>query len=99
MHLRFRTASGKEDELVAFLKHAVPVYESLPGVRVRLLQHLGDRSRFIEFIEYSTASAFDRDQQRIDADPRMRSLLDSWRGLLEHPAEVETYQDISERIR
>lgn len=81
-----------------FLKRAIPFYESLPGVRVRLLRSVEEPARYIEVIEYETIEAFDRDQTRLSGDPRMQALIKRWRRLLKGNIDVETYMDITDTI-
>lgn len=46
---------------------------------------------FIEVIEYADQETHDRDQLRVENDPRMRTLLNRWRELLDGPPQVERY--------
>lgn len=91
LHLRGRAASGLRADLDAFLAEAIPFYESPGGIRVRVLWDVADPNRFIEVIEYVDQAAHDRDQLRVENDPRMRDLLERWRSLLDGPPVVETY--------
>lgn len=95
LHLRLRVAGEKQESLLSFLREAVPFYEEPGGIHVRLLRSLEDPARFIEEVEYRDAETYDRDQVRVESDARMRSLLDRWRVLLEGPAEVERYEDVT----
>ena len=41
IHLRERVAQGRWDDLVSFLRSAIPFYEEPGGIRVRLLRDAG----------------------------------------------------------
>ena len=41
IHLRGRVAQGRWDDLVSFLRSAIPFYEEPGGIRVRLLRDAG----------------------------------------------------------
>jgi hypothetical protein len=93
LHLRGRAAQGRRDDLIAFLAEAIPVYEEPGGIRVRMLWNTVTPNDFIEVIEYADQGTHDRDQLRVEDDPRMRSLLTRWRALLDGPPVVERFSD------
>jgi hypothetical protein len=93
LHLRGRVAQGRRDDLIAFLAEAIPVYEEPGGIRVRMLWNTVTPNDFIEVIEYADQETHDRDQLRVEDDPRMRSLLSRWRALLDGPPVVERFSD------
>ncbi|MBX9736132.1 MAG: antibiotic biosynthesis monooxygenase [Phycisphaerales bacterium] len=92
LHLRCRVAAGKRDEFLAFLREAIPFYESPGGITVRLLQDMSDDHRFIELVLYNDQAAYECDQERIASDPTMMAYLARWRGLLAEPPVVEVYR-------
>jgi quinol monooxygenase YgiN len=92
LHLRLRVAPGRRDEFFAFLREAIPFYESPGGIEIRLLQDKSDPDRFIELVLYDDEAAYDRDQQRVANDPEMKRFLQRWRALLAEPAVVEVYR-------
>lgn len=91
LHLRGRVAPGRREDLTDFLAEAIPFYEEPGGIRVRVLWSLENDADFIEVIEYADQETHDRDQVRVEDDPRMRSLLARWRTLLDGPPVVERY--------
>lgn len=91
LHLRGRVIESRKADLEEFLAEAIPFYESPGGIRVRVLWDVADADRFIEIIEYADQATHDRDQLRVENDPRMRDLLDRWRALLDGPPVVEIY--------
>jgi hypothetical protein len=95
IQLRGRVAEGRWDDLVSFLRKAIPFYEGPGGIRVRLLRDAADPSAFIEIIEYETQESYAADQRRVDSDPAMIARLEEWRGLLAGPIEVQTLRDVT----
>lgn len=95
LHLRIKVASGREDELLAFLRRARRLYEAPGGIRVRLLRSLERPGEYIELVEYGDRATYERDQVRVDTDPALIRTLDEWRSLLEDRAAVEAYEDIT----
>ena len=92
LHLRIRVLPGKREEFLAFLRQAIPFYESPGGIEVRLLEDVADDHRFIELVLYDDQAAYERDQQRVAGDPTMKAYLARWRGLLAEPPVVEVYR-------
>lgn len=92
LHLRIRVKPGGREAFFAFLREAIPVYESPGGIEVRLLEDAADDHRFIELVLYEDEAAYERDQERVSTDPRMIALLARWRGLLAEGPVVEVYR-------
>ena len=92
LHLRLRILPGRREEFLAFLREAIPCYQSPGGIEIRLLEDKSDDHRFIELVLYENESAYDRDQQRIANDPQMKRLLNRWRALLAEPPQIEVYR-------
>jgi len=92
LHLRLRVAPGRRDEFLAFLREAIPYYESPGGIEIRLLQDNSDGHRFIELVLYRDEQVYERDQQRVATDPTMKHLLERWRSLLADPPQIEVYR-------
>lgn len=98
LHLRGRVAPGRRDDLLAFLREAIPFYERPGGIRVRLMWDIADPDRFIEVVEYSDQRSHDLDQVRVAEDPGMKEYLRRWRELLAEPPQVETYRHAPEIV-
>lgn len=92
LHLRVRIKPGRRDEFFAFLREAIPYYQSPGGIDIRLLEDLTDDHRFIELVLYDNHDVYERDQRRVESDPTMQSLLTRWRELLAEPPIVEVYR-------
>ena len=92
--LRFPVPAHRHDGLLAFLARAKPYYEQPGGIRVRLLRSRDDPGQFVEIVEYRDEEAYERDQARVASDPRMKALLEEWRGFHSGPSTVEAWQEI-----
>lgn len=95
LHLHIRVPQTNRAAFLAFLREAIPVYESPGDIRIRLIEDVRDPERFIEIVEYATRAAYDADQHRVATDPAMRSYLDRWRTLLAAPPTVEAFSEVS----
>lgn len=91
LHLRIRVSHVRRAEFDAFLREAIPFYESPGGIRVRVLEDRDDPTRLIEVVEYASRADFERDQLRVEQDPRMKGYLERWRALLDGAPVVEVY--------
>lgn len=99
LHLHIRIAAGRRDDFLAFLRDAIPFYESPGGITVRLLQDVHEDDRFIELVGYADEPTFLRDQARVSDDPEMKRMLQRWRSLLAEPPVVETYRRVTPPAR
>ncbi len=95
LHLRCRVRPGAREAFLAFLREAIPFYESPGGITIGLLQDHADELRFIECVHYDTEEIYLRDQQRVAADPVMKTYLARWRDFLAEPPVVEAYRVMS----
>ncbi len=98
LHLQITVERDRWEELFEFLRQAVPYYESLDGVTVRLLQNRDDPEQFLEVIEYRDRPTYHADQERVETDETMRSLVNRWRQLMKGPPRVVAYNDVTTRI-
>lgn len=92
LHLCIRVAAGQREPFFAFLREAIPFYESPGGIRIELLSDAADDHRFIEVVHYATEHAYELDQRRVNDDPTMKQFLARWRSFLAEPPIVETYR-------
>ncbi len=98
LHLELSCQEPSGADLIAFLRKAVPFYEMLPGVKIRLLRSIDRPGRFIEVVEYETDDAFESDRARVSGDERMARFLSQWRELLAEVPGVEHYADVTSEI-
>ena len=96
--LRGRVQPGRREDLVHFLRDAVPCYERPGGITTRLLRDVDDPDAFVELIEYADRDTYERDQQRVASDPEMRGYLDRWHALLAEAPAVEAYEELTAEI-
>lgn len=99
VRLAIRAREGARDELLAFLREALPFYEAPGGIRMRLLQRVDDPDTFIEEFEYRGPPEYEADDLRVESDAEMKRYLDRWRSLLAGRADVTVYQDLTGEIR
>lgn len=92
LHLRIRLAPDQREPFFAFLREAIPFYESPGDIRIELLANSADDHRFIEVVHYATELAYELDQKRVSDDPTMKQFLARWRSFLAEPPIVETYR-------
>jgi hypothetical protein len=97
LHIRPAASPGGREALLAFLRRARPYYESPGGIRMRLLERRGgedegDAAEMIEVFEYDTVADYEADERRVNDDPRMKALLEEWRGLLDGPPRIVVHR-------
>jgi len=95
LHLRLTVKPGRRDDFLAFLKEAIPYYESPGGIEIKLVQDFDNPHRFVEVVHYRDEAAYFADQHRVDADARMREYIEKWRSFLVEPPASEVYRDVN----
>ena len=93
LHLKFTLPGADPAQLSAMMKSAKPFWEFFGTMRMRLLQNVDDRGRFIQVIEYETDEALELNRQRIAGDPRMQSFIQAWRLMLPGAIEIDVYEE------
>lgn len=96
--LKGRVQPGRREDLVRFLRDAVPCYERPGGILARLLWDVNDPDAFVELIEYADRATYELDQRRVAFDPEMRRYLERWHALLAGAPLVETYDEMTTEI-
>lgn len=94
IELRGSVIDGRWEDLVSFLRSAIPVYQAPGGITVRLLRDVDDPNAFVETVEYDSQEGYELDQQRVANDPEMISLLEQWHDLLAEPIRVQTLREV-----
>lgn len=92
LHLRIEVEADNLASFHAFLREAIPFYETPGGIEVALLADSDDPRRFIERIRYRDEVAYRADQVRVETDSEMKRYLARWRELLAAPPVVEVYR-------
>jgi hypothetical protein len=94
LHLRFTLPGADPVQLSAMMKSAKPFYDFFGTMRMRLLQNVDDRGRFIQVIDYETDEALELNRQRIAGDPRMQGFIQAWRAMLPGAIEIDVYEEV-----
>ena len=94
LHLKFTMPGADPAQLSALMKSAKPFYEFFGTMRMRLLQNVDDRGRFIQVIDYETDAEVELNRQRIASDPRLQGFIQAWRTMLPGAVEVDVYQEV-----
>src|SRR5262249_36145545 len=94
VQFKFTLPAASTDHLASLLRSAAPFYEAFGGRRIRLLQNVDDRSRFIHEIEYDTHEVIELNRQRVASDPRVQAYLQTWRSLMPGAVEIDVYEDV-----
>jgi hypothetical protein len=94
LHLRFTLPGADPAQLSAMMKSAKPFYGFFGTMRMRLLQNVDDRGRFIQVIDYETDEALELNRQRIAGDPRMQTFIQTWRSMLPGAIEIDVYEEV-----
>jgi hypothetical protein len=98
LHLRIRTPTADLNQLLPFIKAAIPFYEAFGQIRVRLLHNVDDPTQFVQVVEYETEEAFEMNRQRVAGDPTLRAYLQTWRVLMSGAVEIDVYADVTDVI-
>ena len=94
LHLKFTLPGADPAQLSAMMKSAKPFWEFFGTMRMRLLQNVDDRGRFIQVIDYETDEALELNRQRIAGDTRMQSFIQAWRSMLPGAVEIDVYEEV-----
>jgi len=92
LHFKF-VLPGANQQLVAMIKSAAPLYQLFGDASVRLLQNVDDPTRFLQEIEYDAPEAVELNRQKLASDPRVQAYMQAWRAMLPGAIEIDVYQD------
>ena len=93
LHFRF-TLAGANEQMVAMIKSAAPLYQMFGDAKVRLLQNCDDPNRFLQEIEYDAPEAMEINRQQIASDARVQAYLQAWRAMLPGAIEVDVFKSV-----
>jgi hypothetical protein len=96
LQLKIRVV-GDAGQFLALMKGASPFYAALGGNRFRFLRNVDDPSQLLVEIEYEAHAGLELNRQKVASDPMVRSFLQGWRTMLAGSAEVDVYEDVSEK--
>jgi len=91
LHFKF-TLAGANDQMIAMMKSAAPLYQMFGDAQVRLLQNVDDTSRFLQEIEYDAPEQLELNRQQIASDPRVQAYLQAWRTMFPGVIEIDVYK-------
>ena len=91
LHFKF-TLPGANDQMIAMIQSATPLYQMFGEAQVRLLQNVDDPTRFLQEVEYDTPEALELNRQQIASDPRVQAYLQAWRSMFPGSIEIDVYK-------
>ncbi len=93
--LVYRIKPDRRAALLAFLRDSFPFYERPGGIRMALYESVDEPGLVLELVAYASEQAYQRDQQRVDGDPEMQSILAGWKALVDGPVEVRRMKPLT----
>ena len=93
LHFKF-TLPGANEQLIAMIKSAAPLYQMFGDATVRLLQNVDDPTRFLQEIEYDAPGTVEMNRQKLASDPRVQGYIQAWRAMLPGAIEIDVYKDV-----
>jgi hypothetical protein len=88
---------GDAGQFLALMQSASPFYEALGGNRFRFLRNVDDPAQLLVEIEYEAHAGLELNRQKVASDPMVRSFLQGWRTMLAGSAEVDVYEDVTQK--
>ena len=92
LHFKF-TLAGANEQMVAMIKSAAPLYQMFGDATVRLLQNVDDPSRFLQEIEYDAPEEMELNRQKLASDPRVQTYMQAWRAMFPGGIEIDVYKE------
>jgi quinol monooxygenase YgiN len=65
--LKFAVPPAERENLMGYLRNAIPQYEQPGGIHVSLLEERDQPGRFVELVTYTSMEHFERDQVQASA--------------------------------
>jgi amino-acid N-acetyltransferase len=93
--LAYRIPHARRDELLAFLREALALYERPGAIRVGLFESADEPGLFLELVAYATDAAYEADQLRVDHDAEMVAMLARFRDTVGGPVEVRRMRPVA----
>lgn len=92
--LVYRVSPEKRAGLLEFLRRNFPFYERPGGVRMALYESMDEPGFLFELVAYDSEESFAADQERVEKDPEMRSVLSEWKRFIESPVEFRRMRPV-----
>ena len=96
LQLKIR-ALGDPGQFLALMRSATPFYQALGGQRFRFLRNVDDPAQLLVEIEYEAHAGLELNRQKVASDPMVRTFLQGWRTMLAGSAELDVYEDVTEK--
>jgi hypothetical protein len=96
LQLKIRVV-GDAGQFLALMQSASPFYEALGGNRFRFLRNVDDPAQLLVEIEYAAHAGLELNRQKVASDPMVRSFLQGWRTMLAGSADVDVYEDVTQK--
>jgi hypothetical protein len=88
---------GDAGQFLAMMQSASPFYQAFGGKRMRFLRNVDDPAQILVEIEYEAHAGLELNRQKVASDPMVRSFLQGWRTMLAGSADVDVYEDVTEK--
>jgi hypothetical protein len=94
VQIKFTLTGADPSHLLALAKSAAPFLEMFGPTKIRLLQNVDDKSRFVQLVEYEAPKSMEQNRQRFASDPRFQTYMQTWRTFLPGAAEIDVFEEI-----
>jgi hypothetical protein len=94
LQIKFAMAGADPSHLLALAKSATPFLEMFGPAKIRLLQNVDDKSRYVQLVEYEAPKSLEQNRQRFASDPRLQTYLQAWRSFLPGAVEIDVFEEI-----
>jgi hypothetical protein len=88
---------GDAGQFLAMMQSATPFYQALGGKRFRFLRNVDDPNQLLVEIEYEAHAGLELNRQKVAGDPMVRTFLQGWRTMLSGSAEVDVFEDVTNK--
>jgi len=96
LQLKIRV-QGDAGQFRALMQSATPFYQAMGGRRFRFLRNVDDPSQLLVEIEYEAHAGLELNRQKVASDPMVRTFLQGWRTMLAGSAELDVYEDVTNK--
>ena len=97
LQLRIRVL-GDAGQFLGLMQSATPFSQALGGSRFRFLRNVDDPALLLVEIEYEAHAALELNRcWKVASDPMVRSFLQGWRAMLAGSADVDVYEDVTNK--
>lgn len=94
--LVYRLPSSRREGLLSFLEEAIPLYERPGRIRVGLWESADEPGLYLELVAYADEEAYVTDQERVDHDAEMQTMLGRFKAAVDGPVEVRRMRPVAD---